>query len=66
MPLMSLIRLLDNEEKEWLIVQDSDGREVLKLEWNDDLMIWLDTHEEQIEKGDINTFLEYRRQRRFS
>jgi hypothetical protein len=66
MPLMSLIRLLDNEEKEWLIVQDSDGREVLKLEWNDDLMIWLDTHEEQIEKGDINTFLEYWRQRRFS
>jgi len=61
--------------KEWLIVKDGqqqqqrewqkksvdEALEVTRLEWNDDLMIWMDAHQKEIDSGDVNTFLEYRR-----
>jgi hypothetical protein len=68
-----LVRLLDDIlNQEWLVVKDSthewqsvdEAIEVTRLEWNDDLMIWMDAHQQEIEAGDVNTFLEYRRQHR--
>lgn len=66
-----LVRLLDGIlNQEWLVVKDSqyewqnvdEAMEVIRLEWNDDLMIWMDAHQQEIEAGDVNIFLEYRRQ----
>jgi hypothetical protein len=67
---LHLIRLLDHAtRKEWPIVRDAptrgvtveEAKEIMRLEWSDDLIIWMDDHEEEIEKGDVNTFLEYKR-----
>jgi hypothetical protein len=40
-----------------------EAKEIMKLEWCDDLMIWMDAYEEEIKAGDINVFLEYWRQK---
>lgn len=61
--LMSLVRELDDTtRKEWLIVEDptENDKEVMRLEWNDDLTIWIDAHQEQIDKGDFGVFFQYR------
>jgi hypothetical protein len=73
--MLHLIRLLDDDKKEWLVVRDTptkdmtvveEAKEVMRLEWNDDLMSWMgtDDHEERIKAGDLNVFFEYRRQRK--
>jgi hypothetical protein len=72
--MLHLIRLLDDDKKEWLVVRDAptraitveEAKEVIRLEWNDDLMSWMgtDDHEERIKAGDIDVFYEYRRQRK--
>lgn len=41
-------------------------REVTMLELNDDLKTWMNVHEEQIKKGDIDIFLNYPRQHRLT
>jgi hypothetical protein len=59
------------QKKEWLVVRDvptrgmsvEEAKEIMKLEWCDDLMIWMDAYEEEIKAGDINVFLEYWRQK---
>ena len=33
---------------------DND-KEVMRLEWNDDLTIWIDPHQEKIDKGDFGS-----------
>jgi hypothetical protein len=67
-----LVRFLDDVlNKEWLIVKDSqyegqsvdEAMEVTRLPWNDDLIMWMHAHQEEIDAGDINIFLEYRRHR---
>ena len=63
--LMSLVRELDDTtRKEWLMVEEStdNDKEVMRLEWNDDLTIWIDPHQEKIDKGDFGVFFQYRRQ----
>ena len=32
---------------------------LVKLEWNDDLQIWMEAHQEAIDKGDLTVFYEY-------
>jgi hypothetical protein len=72
-PLLMLVRFLDDVlNKEWLIVKDGqyegqsvdEAMEVTRLPWNDDLKIWMNAHQEEIDTGDVNVFLEYRRRRR--
>jgi hypothetical protein len=41
-------------------------REVTLLELNDDLKTWMNDHEEQIRKGDIDIFLKYPHQSRLT
>ena len=70
-PLMILIRFLDDVlNQQWLIVKEGqqyegqsvdEAMEVTRLPWNDDLIMWMNTHQKEIEVGDVNTFLEYRR-----
>jgi hypothetical protein len=71
--MLHLVRLLDDDtKKEWLVVRDTptkemtveEAKEVMRLEWNDDLMSWMgtDDNEDRIKKGDIDVFFEYRRQ----
>jgi len=68
-----LVRFLDDYlNQEWLVVKDSqyelqnvdEAMEVTRLPWNDDLIMWMYTHQEEIDAGDVNVFLEYRRRRR--
>ena len=59
---MKIIRMASKDrKKEWLVIQDDEGREILKTDWNDDLLAWLneDTHIEDIKNGNIDTLLEY-------
>jgi hypothetical protein len=75
-PLLMLVRFLDDRiedhhQREWLIVKDSqyegqsvdEAMEVMRFPWNDDLKIWMNAHQEKIDTGDVNVFLEYRRRR---
>jgi hypothetical protein len=59
---LNLIRVQSRDLSERLIVQDGE-KEVLTLEWNDDLLTWMNEHDKEIHKGDINVFLEYARRR---
>ena len=48
---LKIIRMASKDrKKEWLVIQDDEGREILKTDWNDDLLAWLneDTHIEDI------------------
>lgn len=57
---LTLIRLLSKDsKKEWLLVKEGE-REVLRVDWDDNLLRWIDAHKREIdEEGDVNTFLEY-------
>jgi hypothetical protein len=59
---LSLTRLLDQYDTEWLIVADMAG-EIMRLKWTEDLKNWMNNSDvqEQIEKGDPTPLLEYRR-----
>ena len=54
-----------NDGLRWLVVSEpyTNGmiREIMRLRLTPDLDHWLFTHKEQIESGDINPLLEYRR-----
>jgi hypothetical protein len=39
---------------------------MFKLEWNDDLITWMDDHEEAIKAGDNRSFLDYWQLRQYS
>lgn len=66
---LHLIRELDRNKKEWLVVRDAptrgmsieEAKEIVRLEWSDDLMIWMEAHEKEIDAGSIDVFLEYKR-----
>jgi hypothetical protein len=69
-PLLMLVRFLDDVlNKEWLIVKDGqyegqhvdEAMEIMRFPWNDDLITWMNAHQEEIDAGDVNVFLEYRR-----
>jgi hypothetical protein len=69
---LQLIRELDEHNNtEWLLVQYEEvtGKKdftLIKLEWNDDLMIWMDMHQEAIDNGDISVFYEYFRRNKMN
>ena len=49
---------------EWLIVAEPYAgmeREITHFRWTEDLKHWMNHHRAQIDKGDVNVFLEYRR-----
>lgn len=61
---MQLVRELDEHNKEWLLVQYEEvtGRKdytLIKIPWTDDLIIWMDQHQNAIDNGDISVFYEY-------
>jgi hypothetical protein len=57
---LKLIRTLSKDRtREWLVVEDGERGEVLRLDWTDNLLEWFDAHREQIDNGDINPLLEY-------
>ena len=58
---MILIRELDKFNDEWLIVHDNEvtNKDILKLYWDDDLIVWMDAHQKEIDKGDFTIFYEY-------
>lgn len=59
-----LIREIDDYDNEWLVVAEPYAgmeREITRLRWTADLKHWMDHHRAQIEEGDVNVFLEYRR-----
>ena len=59
-----LIREIDDYDNEWLVVAEPYAgmeREITRLRWTEDLKHWMNHHRAQIEQGDVNVFLEYRR-----
>lgn len=57
---LTLTRLRSKDKtKQWLKVEDGERGEVLRLDWNDDLLKWWDAHNEEIDNVDINPLLEY-------
>lgn len=66
---LTLTRLRSKDKtKQWLKVKDGERGEVLRLDWNDDLLKWWDAHNANtgLTKSDIeikpsNAFMDYRR-----
>jgi hypothetical protein len=66
MTTLSLIRWMDENNKEWLVVKDGSAditkaNQIMKLEWTKDLRMHMAVYGKEIDSGDVNPLLEYRR-----
>jgi hypothetical protein len=67
--LPTLIRWMDDNNKEWLVVKEGpdkdatkEANQIMKLEWTKELGTYIGDHVKEIDSGELEPLLEYRRQ----